>query len=65
MKFTPNPQQREGFARVCDSLASLSIASFVVYLTGHLDLGFFEANGLGLAILVTLSMGYYFRRTVK
>ena len=65
MIIRPNSQQMEGFARVCDSLASLSIASFVVSLSGHLAVSIFESIGLGTAMVINLGLGYFFRRAKK
>ena len=57
-----NKNQKEGLARVSDSLASLSIATTVIYLTGHLSLRIRDVAGLFLAIGLCLAFGLFFRR---
>ena len=65
MDFKINQNQKEGFARVSDSLASLSIATTVIYMTGHLTITIMEGVGLFCGIAVCLAVGMLFRRSEK
>jgi hypothetical protein len=60
MKF--NKEQREGFARVCDTLAVSSIVGVVVGATGHSPLLPIEIAVLIAVTPALLLTGYLFRR---
>lgn len=59
MKF--NKEQREGLARVCDTLAVTSIVGAVVGATGHSPLLTMEVVVLIAISPVLLVIGYLFR----
>jgi hypothetical protein len=57
-----NKEQREGFARVCDTLAITSIIGAVVGATGHSPLQSIEIGVLIVISPALLFIGYLFRR---
>ncbi|MDI9408416.1 MAG: hypothetical protein QM523_04140 [Candidatus Pacebacteria bacterium] len=61
--FEINQGQREGLASISDSLASLSIASLALYLSGYLKIPVSDAIGLALAIFGSLIFGFILRGT--
>ena len=65
INYRVNQNQMEGFARVSDNLASLSIASLAAYLTGYLKITIMEGVGLFFGIAVCLTFGMIFRRREK
>jgi hypothetical protein len=60
MKF--NKEQREGFARACDTLAVTAIVGAVVGATGHSPLQTLEIWGLIIVSPLLFAVGYAFRR---
>jgi hypothetical protein len=60
MKF--NKEQREGFARACDTLAVTAIVGAVVGATGHSPLQVLEIWGLIIVSPLLFAVGYVFRR---
>jgi hypothetical protein len=57
-----NKEQREGLARVCDTLAVTAIIGAVVGATGHSPLQAVEIGVLIAISPVLLAVGYFFRR---
>lgn len=60
MKF--NKEQREGFARACDTLAVTSIVGAVVGITGHSPLQTVEVWGLIAVAPALFAIGFFFRK---
>ena len=57
-----NKEQREGFAKACDTLAVTSIVGATVAITGHSNLLAVEIYGLITMVPVFFAVGYFFRR---
>jgi hypothetical protein len=60
MKF--NKEQREGFARACDTMAVTAIVGAVVGATGHSPLQPLEIWCLIVVAPLLFAVGYVFRR---
>lgn len=60
MKF--NKEQREGFARACDTLAVTAIVGAVVGATGHSPLQTLEIWALIVVAPLLFAVGYVFRK---
>jgi len=56
-----NKEQREGFARACDTLAVTSIVGAAVAITGHSQLQIIEICGLIIVTPVLFALGCYLR----
>jgi ABC-type uncharacterized transport system ATPase subunit len=57
-----NKEQREGLARICDTLAVTAIVGAVVGATGHSPLQTIEIGVLIVISPVLIIVGYLFRR---
>lgn len=57
-----NKEQREGFARACDTLAVTAVVGAIVGATGHSPLQTIEILGLIVASLLLFLIGFFFRR---
>lgn len=57
-----NKEQREGLARICDTLAVTAIVGAIVGATGHSPLQALEIGVLIVISPVLIVVGYLFRR---
>ncbi len=60
LKF--NKEQREGFARFCDTLAATALVGAIIGIAGYSQISRLEISGLFLICFTLLVFGYFFRR---
>lgn len=57
-----NKAHREGYAKSCDTVGTLSMISLVTCLVGRLELAWWEILGLIAASIFTHILSYFLRK---